>query len=294
MKVDRSSRVVSSSSWLLRIGVLVAALAMPAVAWMSQRGAFGPDNGTISDRYPTLLVAAGYAFSIWGLIFLGDVAFGLWQLRRAPVADRDHDDVARARPLALVGFAATALWMPVFSQQIFWLALVIIWVALACVVGSALMVSGAIPPPSGPAPSRGPRVGRSSAPPPALERADTLAAWLPLSLHAGWLSLAAYLNTAQVVVAYRLAPVDEMWPWSLPLFAMAAALLLAVNHLMRGNAVYVAAVVWGLVGVHVAQRSSELPGALAASWTAVAIAIVLVAQTVWLRVGRHGRRRAHA
>lgn len=294
MKVDRTPGANTTSSWLLRAGVLVAAVAMPVVAWMSQRGWFGPDNGTISDRYPTLLVAAGYAFSIWGLIFLGDVVFGVWQLRRAPVADRDHDDVARARPLALVGFAATAAWMPVFSQQIFWLALVLIWVALACILGSALLVSGAIPPPSGPAPSRAPRVGRSSAPPPAVERADTIAAWLPLSLHAGWLSLAAYLNTAQVVVAYRLAPTTDMLPWSLPLLATAAALLLAANHLMRGNAAYVAAVVWGLVGVHVAQRSSDLPGAVAASWTAVAIAVVLVAQTVWLRVGRYGGRRAHA
>ena len=32
-------------------------------------GVFGPDNGTVSGQYPTLLVAAGYAFAIWGLIF---------------------------------------------------------------------------------------------------------------------------------------------------------------------------------------------------------------------------------
>ena len=33
---------------------------------------------------------------------------------------------------------------------------------------------------------------------------------MPLSLHAGWLSMAAFLNTAQVIVAYRLAPVDAL------------------------------------------------------------------------------------
>ena len=71
--------------------VLLAALAMPVVAWLSQTGMFGPTNGAISDRYPTLLVAAGYAFSIWGLIFLWDVVFGAWQAfssraRQAPLA----------------------------------------------------------------------------------------------------------------------------------------------------------------------------------------------------------------
>ena len=51
----------------MRLLVLLAALAMPAVAWLSNTGSFGPDNGTMSDRYPTLLVASGYAFSIWSL-----------------------------------------------------------------------------------------------------------------------------------------------------------------------------------------------------------------------------------
>lgn len=46
--------------------VFLAALSMPLVAWASQRGLFGPDNAEISNRFPTLLVADGYAFSIWG------------------------------------------------------------------------------------------------------------------------------------------------------------------------------------------------------------------------------------
>ena len=57
----------------MRLLVLLAAIAMPVVAWLSNSGHFGPDNGTISDLYPTLLVAAGYAFAIWGLIFLLDL-----------------------------------------------------------------------------------------------------------------------------------------------------------------------------------------------------------------------------
>ena len=59
--------------------VLLLSLAMPVVSWFSQQGVFGPTNGAISDRYPTLIVAAGYAFAIWGLIFLWDMVFGAWQ-----------------------------------------------------------------------------------------------------------------------------------------------------------------------------------------------------------------------
>ena len=76
----------------MRLLVLLFSVAMPVVAWLSQRGVFGPDNGTVSGQYPTLLVAAGYAFAIWGLIFAFDLAYGLWQ---ATGARRDDTTLSR-------------------------------------------------------------------------------------------------------------------------------------------------------------------------------------------------------
>lgn len=248
----------------MRLPVLFAALLMPAVAWFSQQGYFGPDNGQISDRYPTLLVAAGYAFSIWGVIFLLDLLFALWQLRARL---RDQPTLQRLRPAAAAGFTLTALWMPIFSQQWFWLALAVIWLALACLAWCAVQLA------------------RDPAPPPG----QALWAKLALSLHAGWLSLAAFLNTAQVAVAYRLLPADDMLAWSLVLFAAAALLIAWLNARMRGNSGYVAAVLWGLAGVYLKQSGSALAGAQVAAWCALAIAAALLAQTVWLRL--HPRHR---
>jgi hypothetical protein len=236
--------------WLL----LLVALAMPIVSWLSQDGAFGPDNGTISGRYPTLLVAAGYAFAVWGLIFALDVVFAIWQLRDKAVVP------ARVRALVIAGFGLTALWMPVFSQQVFWLALLIIWAALGCLLAAAMIASRAR--------------GRDRPP---------LIVTVPLSLHAGWLSLAAFLNTAQVIVAYRWLDTTDMLPWSLALFAGASALLLTANQRMRGNIAYAAVALWGLAAVYLKQSQADLPGADVAAWTAVAIAVVLALQTLWLR-----------
>src|SRR5690349_18924896 len=103
--------------FIVRLSVLFAAVLMPVVAWCSQQGYFGPDNGAMSDRYPTLLVAAGYAFAIWGVIFLLDLVFALWQLRARL---REDDTLQRLRPATAAGFTLTALWMPIFSQQWFW------------------------------------------------------------------------------------------------------------------------------------------------------------------------------
>ena len=110
--------------------------------------------------------------------------------------------------------------------------------------------------------------------------------WLALSLHAGWLSLAAFLNLAQTVVAHQLLPVDNMLGWSAVLFVLAAVLLLGLNHAMRGNLAYAAAALWGLVAVYAKQSSSGLAGSSAAAWIAIVIAVVLAVQTAWLRMRR--------
>ena len=240
----------------MRLVVLLLAVATPIVAWLSQTGAFGPDQGTISDRYPTLLVAAGYAFSIWSVIFALDLVYALLQAtgtrRRNPV-------LARIAPAAAAGFFLTAIWMPLFSQEMFWLCLVVIFGALACLAWSALVLS------------------RSG---------GHFWSWLALSLHAGWLSLAAFLNLAQTIVAYGLLPTGDMLGWSAALFLLAAALLLGLNHTMRGNLAYAAAALWGLGAVYVRQSGGELPGSGIAAWIAVAIAVLLAVQTIWLRMRR--------
>ncbi|WP_421567220.1 hypothetical protein [Stenotrophomonas sp. PD6] len=235
--------------------VLLAALAMPAVAWLSQTGQFGPTNGAISDRYPTLLVAAGYAFSIWGVIFLWNVLFGLWQLRR-----RKPDDNARVRGWATVGFVLTAAWMPVFSNQWFLPALAIIWAALLCLLVAAVRAAPATA-------SAGQRA---------------FAAY-PLALHAGWLTMAAFLNTAQVIVAYQWLPTGNMLSWSLVLLAIATLLAWTMNHRLRGHFAYPVAVVWALVGVYVKQSEWRLPGADTVAVLALAVAVLLVLQTLLLR-----------
>jgi hypothetical protein len=243
----------------MRVLVLLFSLAMPVVAWFSQREAFGPSNGALSDRYPTLVVAAGYAFAIWGLIFLLDVLFGVWQISPR---QRNVGRVQEIRLPAALGFALTALWMPVFSLQLFWLALLVIWSSLACMLLCAVRLS------------RDPR--------PATDQ--RWLAWLPLSLHAGWLSLAAILNTAQVIVAYRLLSTDDMLGWSIALFAAAALLLLSINQRMRGNLAYAAAAVWALAAVYMKQSGSSLAGSDTTAWLAAAIALLLGAQTLWLRL----------
>ena len=247
----------------MRLLVLLLSIAMPAVAFFSQRGAFGPDNGMVSDQYPTLLVASGYAFAIWGVIFLLDLVYGIWQATGERKAD---PTVAHVAPWAAAGFALTALWMPLFSigtpaNGLFWVCLLVIFAATACLVRCAIVLSHDSTPQEG----------------------QWLWAWTPLSLHAGWLSVAAFLNLAQVIVAHGLLSTTRMLPWSAVLFAAAGIVLLLLNQRMRGNIDYAGAAIWGLAGIYVKQSGWDVPGADVAAWISIGIAVLLAAQTFWLR-----------
>lgn len=242
----------------MRILVLLAALAMPVVAFLSQRGVFGPDNGEVSARYPTLLVAAGYAFSIWSLVFALDLVHALRQLR---ARWRDDPLLARVAPATAAGFALTALWMPLFSQGLFAACLLVIFAALACLLWVAVRLSDA-----------GAHGGAH------------LWSWLGLSLHAGWLSLAAFLNLAQSALAFGWIHPQAQLVSSLLLLAAATALLLWFNARMRGNLTYAAAALWGLVAMWVRQSGSTLPGSDPTARMALLAAALLAAQSAWLRL----------
>ena len=162
---------------------------------------------------------------------------------------RDDATLTHIAPWTAAGFALTTAWMPLFSMGLYWLNLIVIFGALACLLRAAFILTD----------------DRQRLP------QQWLWAWTPISLHAGWLSLAAFVNIAQVVVAYRLLSTTDMLRWSLILFAVLAIVLLWANHRMRGNADYAGAATWGLIGVYVMQSSWGVRGAVAASWCALVL-----------------------
>jgi hypothetical protein len=247
----------------MRLLVLLFAIAMPVVAWFTERGDFGPPSGAVSAQFPNLLLPAGWAFAIWGLIFVFDVLYGVWQAARSR---RDDATLTHIAPWTAGGFALTTAWMPLFSMGLYWLNLIVIFGALACLLRAAFMLTD----------------DKQRLP------QQWLWAWTPISLHAGWLSLAAFVNIAQVVVAYRVMSTTDMLAWSMALFLLLAVLLLWANHRMRGNPDYAGAATWGLIAVYVMQSSWGVRGATAASWCALVLAVALVGQTVWLRFKHRG------
>ncbi|MBW4982046.1 hypothetical protein KZZ07_05770 [Mameliella sp. CS4] len=194
----------------------VAALCFAASPWLVPGF-----NGYDPSKFPVLLEdppvqPAGYAFAIWGLIYiwlLVGTGFGL--LQRG-----DDVDWAPMRPPLFASLAVGTIWLPV-AQWSPVLATLLIWVML----GTALV---------------------------ALWRAGDTDRWLqqgPVAVYAGWLSAAACVGTGVVIGGYGWMPPT---PAALLSLSVCMALSVTMQYRLHRAPEYGMTVIWALVGVVVA------------------------------------------
>ena len=219
-----------------------------ALNYVSQAYPFnGQTNGQVSYKYPTLLTPAGYAFSIWGLIFLSLLVYAVWQL--LPSQRRNLLPDAVALPL-MVANLLTGLWLVLFAYERLALSALVmlgILISLILVYGRArrLVLAGTSP---------------------------TLSS-LPFALYLGWISVASVIN-------FTLG----LWSWgwhgeenvrvllTAVLLAVVVALGLLVAREFREVA-FPLVVAWALVAIGVA-RQSAYPELAWLAWGGAAVAVV--------------------
>lgn len=220
---------------LKAILVAMAAIAFAASPFFVPFDGFEPDQYPIpQDRPP--VQPAGYAFGIWGLIYLWLMVHGIYGLLRR---DTDASWDAPRWPL-FVSLAVGASWLSV-AQVSPVMATILIWVMLLSAV-AALFRSGG--------PDR----------------------WLlqaPLAIYAGWLTAASFVSIGLLGAGYGIGFAELGWAYT----ALIAALVFAatVQTALRRAPEYGVTVIWALVAVALANWGKEPGVVLLAIGGAVAI-----------------------
>jgi len=84
-------------------------------------------NTEIANTHPVYGLPAGYAFSVWGIIYLLEGIFVVWQLVPAKYGGGFEDAaVGSIRPLVLALFGCNATWLVLFGWELNWIALLVI------------------------------------------------------------------------------------------------------------------------------------------------------------------------
>ena len=122
-----------------RWGVVALFLVTVFVNYASTAFLFGDrDTGDVSDKYSTLFTPAGYAFSIWGLIYL---TLGIYAFYQAFWARQGQNLYDRLAPWLMVNLLANSLWLPTFQYELIALSVVFMLVILGTLVQLQIILS---------------------------------------------------------------------------------------------------------------------------------------------------------
>lgn len=236
----------------LAAAALLATLAVNALAVYLPLG--GRTTGAISDMYPVLVTPAGFAFSVWSVIYAGLVAFVAYG---ASSRGRGERRVER-------------LWVPFIATCVFNVAWLFAWHFLYVGLSLAFMVAlfaGLVV-----AYRRiGPAFGADDA-------AFTAFVRTPFGLYLGWIAVATIVNAR--VVAYELGwqggGATEVAATVLAILGVAAVSLWLLAR--RRDLAFAAVAAWALMGIYAANGQAPVVagGAIAGAGLVVVGAIAAV------------------
>ncbi|MFG6568652.1 MULTISPECIES: hypothetical protein [unclassified Sulfitobacter] len=205
--MPKSSRtLIAVLALLLSIAFAISPFFVPSFS------GFDPNQFPIPQDNPPAQ-PAGYAFSIWGVIYLWLIAGLGYGLLRAPRDGQWHD---MRVPLCL-SLAVGTTWLAVATMSPVWAA-ILIWIMLI----TALIALFLAP----------------------VE--DPLWAAAPVGLYAGWLSAASCVSLALLAAGYGYL---EEQTAAVVFVGLAIAIGAIVQTALGRTPTYGIAVIWGLVGV---------------------------------------------
>lgn len=128
---------MSSSITFLNVAILLAYVVNIVMTYVASTGIFGNTIMDLSTKYQILINPAGWAFSIWSLIYLTEALFCLTQL---VFSKYRSSPLTTSTPVA-AGWIAACLfqssWVVAYCQEQLWLSaflLFFVWVSLAVVL----------------------------------------------------------------------------------------------------------------------------------------------------------------
>lgn len=251
---NQHSALDTLRSWV----TLAAILGTLAVnTWSNLYPINGLNIGAIANTIFTQvqILPANYAFSIWGLIYLGLIGYGIYQLLPE---QRQNPVLRRVDYWLILSCVVQAVWVVLFLLRQFWLSTVAMLGILLPLIAIYLHLG----------------VGKRR-----VNRQEKWLAHIPFSIYLGWISVATIVNVAVSLFNNNWNGFGIAAPGWTAIMMTVAAVLAALIAIQRRDIAYPLVIVWALIAIAVRQSSVPL-----ISGVAVGLAIVLVLLIVMTRL----------
>lgn len=209
----------------------------------------GQNTGEISDRFKVYFVPAGYVFAIWGIIYIGWIAFTIFQLQPK---QRQNPRLRRLSYLFAISNLFNAAWLFSWHYNQFGLSVIIMLTLLGLLIASYLRLD----------------VNRSSA-----SRVEHWCVDIPFSIYLGWITVASVANISDwlYLVNWNGFGISAQ-TWAVIMIGVASLLGLFMM-LTRKDAAYLFVLVWSFIGIAVKQTPA--PSVVTGAWIAAVLMLGL-------------------
>ena len=221
----------------------------------------GMNTGQISDSLPSLFTPAGYVFSIWSIIYIGLIAFGIYQ---ALPSQRNNPRIERMGWWFVIANLFNSAWIFAWHYLQFGLSVVLM---LGLLVSLLVIYE---------------RIGRRAA-----SRVETWTVNVPFSIYLGWITVATVANIASLLISLG-------WngfgiPAVLTVVMIGVATLLGMLMiLLKREIAYPLVLIWAFAGI--AAVRADLP--LVEIGAIVAAALLLLVMLARIGIGLKQRAKA--
>ncbi|MCQ4087376.1 TspO/MBR family protein [Saccharibacillus sp. JS10] len=236
----------------LNVVLFIATLVVNALSTLLPLG--GRDTREISDMYKNLLTPAGFAFSIWSVIYLLLIGFVIY----AFVAERKGRTTAAAPgPLFAISCVLNMAWL--FCWQYLLLELSVVVMILFLITLILIYVRTRL---------NGQRT----------EVADILFVKVPFSIYLGWVSVATIVNISALLTKYDFNGFGLGTAfWAIVMIVVASLLAFTIGFRFR-DGLYPLVFAWALYAISVEQSDASQ----VVSTTALVASIVVAVFSVWM------------
>ncbi len=213
----------------------------------------------ISDAYPLLVTPAGYVFSIWGVIYIGLVAYAVYQFLPA---QRENPRLRKVGYALVWSCLANMLWLFAwhygFQTGWFWLTEVFMVLILLSLIVIYLRLETGV------------------------TRVSTAESWclrVPISIYLGWISIATIANTTITLYDWGWTG-GQYAPWLSILLLVVGAILAVLMAIRHSDVAYVLVIVWAFIGVGVPNNIADNQTVSMVAYILAAILAILAVVTL--------------
>lgn len=210
----------------------------------------GQDTGEISDRFKVYFVPAGYVFSIWSIIYLGWIAFTIFQFQ---ASQKESPRLRRLGYLFALSNLANAAWLFCWHYNLFGVSVLVMLTLLGLLIASYLRLD----------------VNRAS-----VTRLEYWSVDVMFSIYLGWITVATVANISDWLyfVGWDGGGIAAQ-TWAVLMLAVASILGILMS-ITRNDIGYLSVLVWAFIGIAVKQ--TEAPTVVTSAWIAAVAMFVLV------------------